>query len=379
MAPKRCRFEGGASCFQDVMYPFVTSPSYLPPGKVDRTYMLSLKPMMAALYKCQPNLSFTKNITQKAHEHIFDARASEWGLDRSMGSKWSATMAQRLRVCCRFMAQARVRVPPPGWVANMGLGDAAYKGKVECQGENKDEGKGEEEEEEEEEREDEETASTDADDWVYGYDSELRQVWRSNAAATSREYAVFLSAEKGAAPTDAPVARFRDGSTYAVAELTNADIHARPRSSKAVATPSPLGLADGRPVKIQFRNDRNRLCIIFVEGLQKMQVRVDAFPTEDACRAFMQGIVQDLVENKFTVDDLYQERDKRMTALGIRLPMTSKRPASAEGGRVKKKLEALMEENRRPPGASSDGASRERGLPSASDVDMAPPSPGLFA
>jgi len=307
-ASDRPRFDGPPSDITAAIAPWVKSPQFLPAtsGSLARPLRANIE-IFKALAKLHPSLSFKQRDMEVAIDALWQ---TDWNLGDDNKRKWGETLAHRVRALCRFASQGRYRKPTPVWVGEIWLSPSAG------------------------------SASSVAPplDWLFGWDAELRNCWRSRGVSGAREYAVSVKPEDGAAEYESPIAAWSDGTHYVVCDIANEDIAMTSRVASRVAAPRPrkakvkpaanytiVGEAEQGRVTISVIPDRKELCIIKVGGRQKCQVHTGIFSEKggvkprDIAMDFMKRLSQELIDGVTQIDDLKSRRDAMLAEMGINL------------------------------------------------------------
>jgi hypothetical protein len=162
--PDRPRYRGTLDDLRAAIKPFIVSPGWLLyqekfNDKVLPDTLVAHKIFIRRMSNLCPNLSFTKAQLEAA----FRLLVVDTGFDRRLSEEercdWVDTSVKRLRVAFRHVSQARIRRPPPRWLAHIDVGDTlpdtmSQSSSVPIAGDTH--GNREEEEEDDEEEEDEE-------------------------------------------------------------------------------------------------------------------------------------------------------------------------------------------------------------------------------
>lgn len=196
----RRRFAGEASELASALAPFATHLRWLEydespklhtaktiPGKI-----IQYEAVVGKLYELSSNLSFKDTTVKGALEIIWSNNFKDE--PDHFREDWIATMATRLRNLLRATSQGLSASRKPAW-AQMLLwfqsGAAVQK---------------------------QSTESADTS-WVYGWSVQLGKAWRQDERGR-KELCTDLYAPAGAQPTDSTMAKYNDGTTHQVAELT---------------------------------------------------------------------------------------------------------------------------------------------------------------
>ena len=188
--------------------------------------------------------------------------------------------------------------------------------------------------------------------WWFGYDWEKNLAWRSEPkekAVQDPTDDVFVPA--GAQGHDMVVARWPDGFTKSLSELTVDEYNARKsgivqresRRSKggnAVHWSKIAKLADGRKLPLQVctkkQKGRTDLIIVKVGGEQKLQVAIKQFEKAKDAIEFTTEIAEMLASGKTSVDAMYAVRDQRLEALQKKTPAAAATSTAPRRRRVAK-------------------------------------------
>ena len=100
-----------------------------------------------------------------------------------------------------------------------------------------------------------------ADEFVYGYDAELRQGWRMRAAdkRQRKEPSLRLEAPAGALDSTPAVAVWHDGHSRAIPQITAGDLAGGGRKSDVVAAYTAEHVVTHHKVVVRRRQDRHLL------------------------------------------------------------------------------------------------------------------------
>jgi hypothetical protein len=124
MPPKRARYSGDEKASADAVSQALKSAVFFKypeavAGKIDPSMLKKAGPLLQALLKVQPNLSFTRTMVMKAMELLLKERGSEWDIKPDEHATWCRSSTNRLRCMCRHLYQALRRKPVPKWVADV--------------------------------------------------------------------------------------------------------------------------------------------------------------------------------------------------------------------------------------------------------------------
>ena len=115
-------YDGSLDQLHAALAPFVTQASWLqytdrPNDPVKPEILVSHKLMLGALTLVSPNLSFSKTQLQSVFRKFMQEGEFKELADVDQENDWVETMQKRLHMACRHLSQARLRRPPPKWVA----------------------------------------------------------------------------------------------------------------------------------------------------------------------------------------------------------------------------------------------------------------------
>ena len=161
-------------------------------GKARQEHAVLLGSKLRSLRRLQPNLSFGRPAFKEALQRVAAASVDEWRMSRSEQAEWVEKSAERLLAACRYIAQAELKLKDgrqqPRWLKEVLEGSAP---------------------------------------WIYRWDDLHWEAIRSKRDAepgTTDEPAAEITGD--AAPGASPIARWPDGSTWAVPNITTAELMA---------------------------------------------------------------------------------------------------------------------------------------------------------
>jgi hypothetical protein len=107
----------------------VTSESFLyypekPSDPVKPDTLVAHKYLVRALTDVCPNLSFGKKQLEAVFAEIAGVKRFKALNTKELAEDWVETMSKRIQIACRHVAQARLRKPPPKWLAHIDNGDS---------------------------------------------------------------------------------------------------------------------------------------------------------------------------------------------------------------------------------------------------------------
>ena len=126
--PARPRYAGTLTDLRATIKPFIVCPGWLLyqekfTDKVLPDTLVAHKLFIQSMSNLCPNLSFTKAQLEAA----FRLLVVDTGFDERLTGEeridWVDTNVKRLRVAFRHVSQARLRKPPPRWLAHTDVGD----------------------------------------------------------------------------------------------------------------------------------------------------------------------------------------------------------------------------------------------------------------
>jgi hypothetical protein len=297
------------------------------------------KTLFLGLRELQSNLSFSQTAMQQAQEKVLEKQQESWNLDEDQKKEQPGIIAKRLRVACRHIAQAGRKKNPPKWYTELfGSARVLDDGEGEDNEEESDEGEGPEDEGDEEQSDEEEfheepapvpttkkqqkpkkahvseaskkqeaitseASASGGGEWAYwGWDPELEGAWRSKALSGRdgrKEATTNIVEPDSPAPHKFMLAKFVDGKTYELSDLTVADwklrCDAKADAKKATkGSNEPLWARDhetsGLQVTIRPRVDRQPLVSLYLGTSQCCQVPLSAFKNLEAAVCFLKVI-----------------------------------------------------------------------------------------
>lgn len=197
--------------------------------------------------------------------------------------------------------------------------------------------------------------------YQYGYDPRKHKAYRFRVGAPKqKEIAERIVEPSGASLMDAPLAVFRDGSTWPVATLTVEDLRLQGNGGAAegirqhavkkrpAASPEALfaGLRDGVPCRLHWRSDRHWLISLSLKKGAKFkqvcQLRPDVVEAiggesapadiEAACIGIMKAVSEKFAAAKVDEGGLFALRDALLAKEGLHAPSAGGATAKAKAG-----------------------------------------------
>ena len=345
---KRPRWSGEDGLVH-ILAAYISSPvrvSYgerLGRSRLDARVLVTHAPLLQALRRLQPNLSFSQAPMKAALAEVAEQNAVTWRLTPGEIDKFSEKVAKRIRTMCAHMAAAQRKNPK--WVekvlvagdrqaaiqpcaplaASSSNGDGGHseQPKPNISGaaisgddgdEEGDEGDGESEQPSVDD--DEPVDDTEVTHYFVGYDEFLEKVWRvpSHLPDAAKEFAKYIQCAPHAEDEDPVQAVWSDGYTSPVAALT-VEKHrlAGQRNSGA----SAMFYYGDYAIKKTFDNRKNRLLIISptrVKGKQICQINATNIGDENVALEILKEVLKRIVDDG--AQDPYAERDAIMEARG---------------------------------------------------------------
>jgi hypothetical protein len=126
----RARYKGSLDDLHAAIAPFVVSPGWLmyqekPKDPVKPEILVAQKFLLRSLTSVCKNLSFSKKQLDHVFERLLKEKSFKELNDKESQEDWVETMSKRARMACRHLAQARIRKPPPRWLAHIDVGEVS--------------------------------------------------------------------------------------------------------------------------------------------------------------------------------------------------------------------------------------------------------------
>ncbi len=113
------RYSKNESPLRELLVKHITSATFLPDSHESGT-IIRKKAFFADLKSLQGNLSFKQSTLKKLLKEVAtDTTSWPRPLKPEEHDDWAATMATRIRSCCRFCSQAFLKNPPPKWTKSV--------------------------------------------------------------------------------------------------------------------------------------------------------------------------------------------------------------------------------------------------------------------
>ena len=178
-----------------------------------------------------------------------------------------------------------------------------------------------------------------ADALIYGWSQELQLAWRSRKppgrAKPYFDLSMPVVAPSGADDSEAIVAKWPDGETHIITDLTWGQLRGLQVRAPGAVGAGPLWAGETHDthhaLKIEQRVGRSLLMSLREQSRQVLQLRQDIFgevkdhskqlhaedPTCKAALAFLVDLATDYAEGKVPLESLKQERGCRLKKLGL--------------------------------------------------------------
>lgn len=293
----RRRYQGTPQELAAILAPFVTSIVFLKydeckrsqKARVDKQEIQRQAPLLGALHDANPNLSFTKVVSEKAFRQVYTEKSLG---DSHHEDDWSSTMSLRLRNMCRAVMQACRGGRTPQWAECLpwvGVAESPGAG-----GESRSRKRSRKSESRETKKEDVErggsgTEASGPDEcvWFYGWSDEAKKAWRQDEAKRKFEWSLGLQEPPDCSEHDAMIAKFRDGTKHPVAERTVSQHRAASEAARAKGNKVSGVLWEGEHMMthnklcIKMKPDRAWLCVLEEQGKQVCGMRISILGGEE--------------------------------------------------------------------------------------------------
>ena len=388
MAP-RGRSSMSAKDLAQILLPHATHKSFIKYDESDTVAASRLYPelipqmhsLLQDLHNHQPNLSWTKHVWKEAFDIVFDEKQEKFKLKDEDRKAWVNAMKNRAANACRQVAQGIIKTPTVGWVVALPwIGQEAPQGGSSAQGEDvaadvtmtvlSDEENEEEQGEKKEvqlepsaaafssqlESHDDAgvvkpsehapaTDTTKASEFIVGYDNEFCMAWRMKAGAdiSAKELAQEMFKPEDALATDAPMAKFADGSVHHVSDLTCAELDEMKTDSDQrrlrAAVPCffrGIHKDTHHEIVVKTRADRCLLVSMYEQGRQVLQVNPKEFgdpeleATVNEAGRSLSAIAKQFADAKLSREHLKSKRNELLNEFRATNPKISrKKPGAA--------------------------------------------------
>ena len=332
---ERRRWAGDEQKVLKIMKEEVKGPCFLryaemPGAAVDAKGIKRHKLLIAKLAALQPNLSFKQTDLERIFLELLEDNL-DWDVQEQERKAWATTMAKRVRVLLRHVANATGRKVQPKWVSELGL-DTIAEG-----------------------RDDRKAAGTSdggADaDFLYMWDNEARQAYRQKPGGRQQWSKRMVKPDNGGTFM---IAEFADGSLAEITGIT-LEAYAEQEISQADAASRPSVLwkkvheASSLVCHVAQRADRNPLMSLYWGGKQVCQVNIKRLGDDiEKASKLMISVGEEFVAGKVPQKDLFKTRDnlaKQMFGVAIK----GKGMKIAKAGQILKRPAAQHSEETEPP------------------------------
>jgi len=118
----RPRYNGSAEDLLEGLRPYVTSAAWFQyqeklSDPIRPDILVAHKHLVRTLTELSPNMSFASGQLKQVLTMIMRERCFEELQDDDSCDDWVQTCSKRIQTACRHIAQARLRKPPPRWLA----------------------------------------------------------------------------------------------------------------------------------------------------------------------------------------------------------------------------------------------------------------------
>ena len=278
-------------------------------ARVDVKNLLRSKELLKNLFALQANGSFRKTQLVEAFGCVAQLHP-EWRLGKAEVNDYKVTLARRVGLMCRHIAQAKARPSKPAWLEQIfgGEDEAARDGG----------GGGEEEAGEGTRPRRKGGGGASRSEYFFGWDSEQRAAWRCRPSTPEqKEFTKRLV--PGALDLDPPRAIWPDGCEHAIGELTslslkNMDVAV---SRKGTAVHYEGATSTGMPIIVKDRADRTPLISIYLASKQVLQLSLGGGMAKEFAIKTMTVIAKMLADGKVERSKLGRVRDKMLADAGF--------------------------------------------------------------
>ncbi|CAK0891508.1 unnamed protein product, partial [Prorocentrum cordatum] len=140
----------------------------------------------------------------------------------------------------------------------------------------------------------------DEEQYYVGWDTELRQAWRSSTSDANRKEFADDECIMGDTDGDPITAKWSDGFEHIITDITIGQF-------KEVGIQQPAG--------VKYRSEgphRPRIISIYVDGDQKCQARPDLFKNPTAAEKFMKDLATSYCDGAVELEQLHSARDDKL-------------------------------------------------------------------
>ena len=349
-------------------------------------------------------LSWVQSDVEAALQSIYDESASlpNWKIPADQIKLWRKSMALKIRTMLKHVNAAMTSSTAPRWLSLLEL--PIHKGKNPKAEESK--AKGVEDEEEEDEDEDEETEQEDEEEeeeeeeeekkkagdespaatkYNFGFSKDTGKAWRAPVGKPkAKEIADTIDIPKGFKATDPPLAKWSDGKTWSVQNLTCEEwqatlkgaspdgVFSHPSSKKGRINQPDLwsGTCKEGNLRVALRKDRSLLVSLYLKKnvgkdqqicqmkLATLRSTVKLANVQEQAVEVMKKVGEAVAAGTIEVDGVFELRNKYMTEAGL---FIESKPV-AESKAVARKRPAAAKEvvAKRRPAAAEDGEAKKR-------------------
>lgn len=348
------RFDGRHDDIVDILVEFASGPDFIryPEAnkpKLQRTKILALKSMWVALRAAHPALTWSQKDGQVIFEKIADRCSEIWDTPVSVSERhaYAERMCKRFRNMSLHIRHTQQKHPGTAWLRQL-WGESCKSearnsgGDADAKSPEDDDCAGDDGTDDDEAGPTPEVPASDRrpplhrhsekkavpkSEHLYGYDHEQKQAWRCGAKPPFTKE--FASKMRAGATNDSPAeALFSTGDWQPIAAVSSGEL--------ALSTAFVLGsrgplwegkTPKGKALRIARRKDRDPLGLIVLlerhndKWRMVLMTQISKFgKTETAINAaydMVRLLAEDYAQGLFTWADRYEERDRRLGALGL--------------------------------------------------------------